>query len=71
MRIFTFSIYVSLLGLSWYAIYIVNVKAEVIEEYMKTKFRWGNYVAPFIPSICLAMINTIIPIFTNMLIQFE
>ena len=70
-RLILFTINISLLGASWYAIFLVNVYQDLITNYLAAHFSWLSYVAPFIPSIVLTLINTLIPLITSWIIYLE
>jgi len=70
-RLILFTLNIALLGGSWYAIFLVNVYQNTITSYMAANFSWLSYVAPFIPAICLTLLNTLIPLITNLIIYLE
>lgn len=70
-RSILFSLNFCLVVSSWVGIYYVNVYQQSISDYLKTKFSWLTYVAAFIPSVCLTLINGLIPLVTNMIIFLE
>jgi hypothetical protein len=49
----------------------VNVYQHDISTYMKKKYAWLSVVSAFIPSVCLTLINSLLPIVTNLLIAIE
>lgn len=71
MRVLFFSTNIALLASSWYAIFLVNVYQNTITEYMAAKFSWLSYVAAFVPAICLTLLNTLVPMITNLIIYLE
>jgi len=70
-RSFLFTLNFCIVVSSWVGIYFVNVYQQSISDYLKTRYSWLTYVAAFIPSVCLTIINGIIPLLTNMIIYFE
>ena len=71
VRLLLFTLNISLLGASWYAIFLVNVNEYTISSYLAAHYSWLSYLSAFIPSICLTLINTLIPLLTNLIIYFE
>ena len=71
MRLISIIVNVALVGASWVAIFYVNIYEEDITIYIKNNYKWLNVVSPFIPSVCLTIINVVVPIFTNILIEME
>lgn len=56
---------------SWVAIFYVNVYQKDISAYMKKRYTWLTVVSAFIPSVCLTIINSLLPLLTNLLIDIE
>ena len=70
-RLILFIINISLVGGGWVAIFLVNTNQSEIKTYMTQQFTWLKYVSTFIPSLCLAAVNILLPMITNRLIEFE
>jgi hypothetical protein len=70
-RAVTFTINLVIVGACWTAIYLVITEEETITVWLEDKADWLSYVAGFIPSLCLAFINLILPMMTNLLIACE
>ena len=71
VRLISIIVNAAIVGGSWVAIFYVNVYQEDISNYMKERYVWLSVVSAFIPSVCLTIINSLLPIITNFLIAVE
>lgn len=71
VRFISMLINAAFVGGSWVAIFYVNVYQNDISSYMSKKYVWLKVVAGFIPPVCLTIINSLLPLITNLLIAIE
>ena len=71
VRLISMILNAAIVGGSWVAIFYVNVYQKDISTYMSQRYKWLSVVSAFIPSVCLTIINSLLPIITNLLIAVE
>mmetsp|Transcript_27687 Transcript_27687/g.26702 ORF Transcript_27687/g.26702 Transcript_27687/m.26702 type:complete len:286 (+) Transcript_27687:1460-2317(+) len=69
-RVITFSINLLFLAGGWVAIFFINFYSQEIQLYF-AGFRLLTYIAPFVPSLCLSLVNGLIPVITKLIVKYE